>query len=204
MLRYVFIFIAWAAMSCGDASAENRIALVIGISEYESVPALANPINDSITIGAALEQVGFDVVRIENPDYSTLRRSLRRFREKAENADVSLIYFAGHGIEVDRQNYLLPKDARLEHVADIAFEAIPLTMVQQASEASKGLSIVVLDACRNNPFLAQMAGDTRSLRRGLSLVEPQGQNRIVAFAAKEGTVASDGKGSNSPYALALS
>jgi hypothetical protein len=190
------------AAPAGAATGE-RIALVIGNGGYRHVPPLVNPANDAADLGETLRRIGFEVTRIDDGDYEGLRRALHGFRNRAEGAEVALIYFAGHGIEIQRNNYLLPVDARLEKPGDVTFQAIPLAMLRQAAEPATTLSLVIVDACRNNPFLQRMQTATRSLSRGLGMVEPVGQNRLVAFAAKEGTVAADGDGRNSPYARAL-
>ena len=115
-----------------------------------------------------------------------------------------MVFYAGHGIEVDGRNFLVPVDARLASDQDVEFEAIPLELVSRAVSRASGLRLVVLDACRENPLAVSMqrAGATRSIGRGLARVEPSGET-LVAYAAKEGTVAADGEGRNSPYSAAL-
>ncbi|SHE77387.1 Uncharacterized protein, contains caspase domain [Litoreibacter ascidiaceicola] len=187
-----------------DGSAEKRIALIIGNAAYKNVAELKNPRNDSQDMAAALKQVGFEVLLHTDLTQGTMLDTLRGFRRRASEADVALIYFAGHGIEIDRVNYLLPVDAVLETDSDINFEAVKLeTMIFAASGADQ-LSMVIVDACRNNPFAASMKRNNpnRSIGRGLTAVEPS-KNTLVAYAAKEGTTAADGKGRNSPYADAL-
>ncbi len=186
----------------GLAAAE-RVALVIGNSGYANAPRLENPANDAEDIAAALETVGFAVERRSDLDYEDTRRALAAFTARAEKADVAVIYFAGHGIEIDRRNYLLPVDADLQKPVDVTFQALDLAMLRRAAEPARDLSLVIVDACRNNPFLDRMETGTRSISRGLGRVTPRGKNRIVAFAAKEGTIAEDGDGRNSPYAAAL-
>ena len=195
---------ALLVMSAGPVSASQRVALVIGNASYAHAPALANPLNDAADIGAALGRLGFSVTRIENAGQLELRRGLQEFALAASASEVAVVFYAGHGIEVDQRNFLVPVDARLASDQDVEFEAVPLDLVSRAVERASGLRLVILDACRENPFAVNMqrAGATRSIGRGLARVEPSGET-LVAYAAKEGTVASDGSGRNSPYSEAL-
>ena len=191
----VFSVPAWAA---------PRVALVIGNASYAHAPALANPLNDAADIGASLGRLGFSVTRLENAGYAALRRGLQEFTRTASGSEMAVVFYAGHGIEVDQRNYLVPVDARLASDHDVEFETVPLDLVVRAAERASGLRMVILDACRDNPFAASMrrAGTTRSIGRGLARVEPIGST-LVAYAAKGGTVAADGDGRNSPYTTAL-
>ena len=211
--RFVAVLLAGAAMmmlsvltmlSAPPAWAEQRVALVIGNGSYAHAPALANPLNDAADIGAALERLGFAVTRIENADRAELWDGLQKFSLAASASEVAVVFYAGHGIEVDRRNFLVPVDARLLSDRDVEFETVPLDLLSRAVEGARGLRLIVLDACRDNPFAAvmQRAGATRSIGRGLARVEPRGET-LVAYAAKEGTVAADGAGRNSPYTEAL-
>ena len=192
-----------AALSVPALSAP-RVALVIGNAAYAHAPPLANPLNDAADIGAALGRLGFDVTRVENAGYSGLRRALGQFSLAASGAEMAVVFYAGHGIEVGQRNYLVPVDAQLASDRLVEYEAMPLEQVQQAVQGATGLRLVILDACRENPFVAKMerAGATRSIGRGLARVEPSGET-LVAYAAKGGTVALDGTGRNSPYSNAL-
>ena len=194
--------LAWGGAS--PAFAAQRVALVIGNATYAHVPALANPLNDAKDVGAALDRLGFAVTRLENAGYAALRRGLLEFQRAASASEIAVVFYAGHGIEVDQRNFLVPVDARLASDQDVEFEAVPLELVSRAVERASGLRLVILDACRENPFAVQMqrAGATRSIGRGLARVEPSGET-LIAYAAKEGTVASDGAGRNSPYSEAL-
>ncbi|PTX55974.1 putative caspase-like protein [Litoreibacter ponti] len=193
-----------AAPVLAQQSSGGRVALVIGNAGYTNVPELKNPKNDSEDIADALRDVGFDVTLQTDLDQAAMLDTLRGFRRRAQKADVSLIYFAGHGIEIDRQNYLLPVDAVLETDSDINFEAVDLDTMIYAASGAEQLSMVIVDACRNNPFEASMkrTNASRAVGRGLIAVEPS-KNTLVAYAAKEGTTAADGAGRNSPYAAAL-
>ena len=193
-----------SSIDIAAAVAGQRVALVIGNASYAHAPALANPLNDASDIGAVLERLGFAVTRLENADQAALRRGLQAFALAASASEIAVVFYAGHGIEVDQRNYLVPVDARLASDQDVEFETVPLELVSRAVARASGLRLVILDACRENPFAASMqrAGATRSIGRGLARVEPSGET-LVAYAAKEGTVASDGDGRNSPYSAAL-
>ena len=192
------------SLSALPSMASERVALVIGNAVYAHAPRLANPLNDIADIGAALERLGFAVTRLENAGRSELWDGLQKFALAASASEVAVVFYAGHGIEVDQRNFLVPVDARLASDRDVEFETVPLELVSRAVERARGLRVVILDACRENPFAASMqrAGATRSIGRGLARVEPSGET-LVAYAAKEGTVASDGEGRNSPYSAAL-
>ena len=208
LLRNLVLLAAAAALGlqilATQAWAGQRVALVIGNASYAHAPSLANPLNDAADIGAALERLDFAVTRIENADQVELRRGLQRFSLAASASEMAVVFYAGHGIEVDKRNFLIPVDARLLSDADVEFEAVPMDLLSRAVERAKGLRLIILDACRDNPFAVAMqrAGATRSIGRGLASVELSGET-LVAYAAKEGTVAADGEGRNSPYTTAL-
>jgi uncharacterized caspase-like protein len=127
------------------------------------------------------------------------------FAAEADGADWALVYFAGHGIEIGGTNYLIPVDAKLATDRDTDFEAIPLNQLMSAISGARSLKVVILDACRNNPFLSTMrtaAGAIRAVSRGLARVEPA-QGTVIVYSARPGQVASDGQGDNSPFAIAL-
>ena len=186
------------------ATAGERVALVIGNAQYAHAPKLNNPLNDARDIGAAFDRMGFTVTRVENADRTAMWRSLREFSRAAAASDTAVVFYAGHGIEVDQRNFLVPVDARLASDWDVEREAVPLDLLMRAVESAKRLRVVILDACRDNPFSESMqrAGTTRSFGRGLAPVEPSG-GTLVAYAAKGGTPAADGEGLNSPYSAAL-
>ena len=185
----------------------RRVALVVGNSAYRNVSALPNPKSDAASIAAALRQTGFQsVTLLTDLDRDKLTNALQKFAEVAETADWSVVYFAGHGMEIGGVNYLIPIDAKLSSDRDIAFQAIPLEVVLNAAERAKKLRLVILDACRDNPFAAQMKRSmtvaTRSVTRGLAQVEPEAGTMVV-YSAKHGETALDGTGGNSPFATAL-
>ena len=186
--------------------AEKRIALVIGNSSYRSVPKLGNPTNDAAAVASMLKAAGFDLVDARsNLPVSEMRKALRDFGNRSRGADVAVVYYAGHGIELDGTNYLIPVDATLETDADVLDEALSLDRVLFAVEPAKQLRLVILDACRDNPFATTMKRTiaSRAVGRGLAKVEPTSPNTMIAFAAKAGSTASDGESKNSPFAAAL-
>ena len=188
------------------AFAEKRVALVMGNSAYQNVVRLANPANDSEAMSAVLKQAGFDVVELKRDlKVGEMRRALRDFSDTARDADIAIVYFAGHGIEIEGTNYLIPVDAVLERDIDAFDEAIPLDRVLTVIEPAKQLRLVILDACRDNPFNKTMKRTigARAIGRGLAKVEPGSPNTLIAFAAKAGSTASDGDGKNSPFTTAL-
>ena len=189
-----------------SAFADKRVALVIGNSAYQNVPRLANPANDSAAMSATLENAGFDVVQLKRDlKANEMRRALRDFAELARGADFAIIFFAGHGIEIDGTNYLLPTDAMLERDVDAADEAVPLDRLLSVVESARKLRLVILDACRDNPFTKDMRRTvaSRGVERGLARVDPAGINTLVAFAAKAGSTVADGDSANSPFTAAL-
>ena len=189
------------------AFAEKRVALVLGNSAYRNVAPLTNPVNDSTRIATTLKDAGFDVVdsRRDLPAAET-RRALRDFADKARDADIAVVYYAGHGIEVDGANYLIPVDARLERDTDIYDEGLSLDRILIAIEPAKKLRLVILDACRDNPFSRTMKRTvaSRAIGQGLAKVEPNSPNVLIAYSAKAGSTAADGDGQNSPFTSALS
>ena len=157
-------------------------------------------------IAATLKAAGFDVVnsRHDLPAAET-RRALRDFADRARDADIAVVYYAGHGMEVDGTNYLIPVDARLERDTDVYDEALSLDRVLVAIEPAKRLRLVILDACRDNPFSKNMKRTvaSRAIGQGLAKIEPTSPNMLIAYSAKAGSTAADGDGKNSPFTTAL-
>jgi hypothetical protein len=199
-----FVVAAVLALS-GHAHAQNRVALVVGNSAYAKVPSLPNPAHDAQDVSAALMRLGFTVTTATDADFDGMRRALLEFGRTARNADMAVFYFAGHGVEINGSNWLLPTDVELKSDVDASTEAIGLQAAMQAVATAKTLGLVILDACRNNPFQSVMrrSNAARSVQiLGLAPVEPA-DNVLVAYAARDGTVAADGAGRNSPYTAAL-
>lgn len=187
---------------------ETRVALVIGNGAYTSVPKLPNPNGDARAVAEALRAAGFKTVHLDSDlDAAAMRAALNAFSSEAAQADWALVYYAGHGIEVSGTNYLIPVDAKLKTDRAVQFEAVPLDSVLASVESARKLRLVILDACRDNPFLRDMAKTvaSRSVGRGLARVEPDTSATLVAYSAKAGQVASDGAAgqANSPFATAL-
>ena len=191
---------------CQPALAEKRVALVIGNSAYQRVPVLANPAKDSDDVAEMFRKAGLTVVTAKHDLGAVeMRRTLRDFADEVRDADVAIIYYAGHGMEIEGTNYLIPVDALLERDIDAFDEAIPLDRLMSVMEPAKKLRLVILDACRDNPFSKAMKHSvaTRAVERGLAKIEPNSPNTLVAFAAKAGSTAADGDDKNSPYTAAL-
>src|SRR6478736_4196764 len=206
LCRWALAAAAFVLVS-GPAFAEKRVALVLGNSAYRNVAPLANAVNDSTRIASTLKEAGFDVVdsRRDLPAAET-RRVLRDFADRARDADIAVVYYAGHGIEVDGGNYLIPVDAKLERDTDVYDEALSLDRVLIAIEPARKLRLVILDACRDNPFAKTMKRTvaSRAIGQGLAKIEPTSPNVLIAYSAKAGSTAADGDGKNSPFTIALS
>ncbi len=195
------------AFQAGVAEAAKRVALLIGNEKYEATSQLNNPANDVELMKQSFEDAGFDTVTtVHDVDRGSMVKALRDFEDTATGADVAIIYYSGHGMEMNGENFLLPVDVSLKTDKDVEDEAIPLDRVQRSLEGATRLKLVILDACRNNPFEQSMTRSisTRAVSRGLARVEPESADLLVAFASKAGTVAMDGEGKNSPFATALS
>ncbi|MGY3235075.1 hypothetical protein ACVWZ4_004453 [Bradyrhizobium sp. USDA 4472] len=204
LLIYVLCLII-SAMFADAAVAERRVALVVGISSYTNAPPLPNTGNDSKAIAALFKSIGFDVVIARNDlGVVDFKRTVREFLITAENADVAVVYYAGHGIEIGGVNYLIPMDAKLSHDYDVDDEAIALDRIIWALQPVRRLRLILLDACRDNPFAAKLRSASRSpTRGGLAKLDEISADTLVAFAAKAGSISYDGDGVNSPYATAL-
>jgi uncharacterized caspase-like protein len=204
--RSISLAMAILATTAVSAFAEKRVALVIGNSAYKNVAQLQNPANDAAVVAEMFKSAGFDTVESRlNLTVTELRKTLREFGNRSRDADVAVVYYAGHGIELDGNNYLIPVDATLETDADVLDETLPLDRVLFAVEPARQLRLVILDACRDNPFAKKMKRTiaARAVGRGLAKVEPSSPNTMIAFAAKAGSTASDGDSKNSPFATAL-
>ena len=187
--------------------ADGRVALVVGNSTYAHIGRLPNPDNDARDISTALRRLGFEVTTELDADRVELTEALRAFTRRSAGADVSLVFYAGHGIEMDGVNYLVPVDAQLERDVDVRFETVTVDDLL-VSTSGASLRLVILDACRNNPLARSMqrTAATRTVSGGsfADLNEDLlGDETLVAYAAAAGTTAADGRGRNSPYTAAL-
>ena len=189
--------------------ADGRVALVVGNSTYAHIGRLPSPDNDAADMSAALRRLGFEVTTELDADRVELTEALRAFTRRSAGADVSLVFYAGHGIEMDGVNYLVPVDARLERDVDVRFETVTVDdLLVSTSGTALRLRLVILDACRNNPLARSMqrTAATRTVSGGsfADLNEDlRGDETLVAYAAAAGTTAADGRGRNSPYTAAL-
>jgi hypothetical protein len=186
------------SIGVNEISTNKRVALVIGNSNYQVGP-LANPANDAKAMAQSLRDSGFEVMQYTNINKRDFEESLRAFGSRIPRGGVALFYFAGHGVQVKGVNFLLPIGARIEKEGDVEFEAVDAGRVMNELEsAGSRLNIVILDACRNNPFAQRV----RSLSRGLAVMSaPSGT--VVAYATGPGEVASDGDGANGLYTQEL-
>lgn len=200
MLRFVLMLCAVATMGWFSPAEARRSALIIGNSTYAHANFLPNPVKDADLIADAARKAGFDVTLVDNLAKADFDQALREFRTQADGAEVAMIYYAGHGIENGGKNWVIPTDASLAESRDLRFEAIELDGLLETLVGAQ-LRIVVLDACRENPFGSNWRSTVRSVPKGLAETEVEGA--LILFAAAGGQVATDGTGSNSPFARAL-
>jgi len=204
-MALITLFAANAANAAATAT-ERRVALVVGNSAYEHTTPLRNPKNDAEAMTARLEKLGFEVFGGTDLDRRKLVESLIRFGRAAEQADVALFFYAGHGLQVNGQNYLVPVDAMVEFEAEIDISLVSLSQIMQQLERGSRTNLVFLDACRDNPFAKEMARSMNraavSLSKGLGRIQ-SGSGTFIAFATQPDAVASDGTGANSPFTTAL-
>ncbi|WP_210208537.1 caspase family protein [Rhodoplanes roseus] len=189
-----------------EARAEKRVALIIGNSAYQNVVKLDNPFNDASAIAEMFRKSGFDSVELKlDLGVIEFKRALRDFYNTTRDADVAVVYYAGHGIEVGGVNYMVPTDAKLRSDYDAEDEAVALERIFRSIESTRRLRLVILDACRDNPFARTMQRQiaSRAVTQGLAKIEPMGTDTLVAYAAKAGSTAEDGAGRNSPFTQAL-
>jgi hypothetical protein len=206
MMLVAAMTFATAAKAAMTVTMDRRVALVIGNSAYRNATHLPNTINDANAVAALFRSVGFEVVN-SRTDLGVLefKRAVRDFLITAENADIAVVYYAGHGIEVNGTNYLIPADAKLARDYDVEDEAVALDRIIWALQSVKRLRLILLDACRDNPFVAKLRSVfTRAAPKGgLAKIEDVSPDTLVAYAAKAGAFSYDGNGSNSPFASAL-
>lgn len=188
------------------AAAQEKVALVVGNSAYQHIPSLKNPKNDAGDLTAKLEGLGFEVFGGTDLDRPALVQALIRFGRAAEKAEVALFFYAGHGLQVNGENYLVPVDAMVEFESEIDLSLVGLSGVMRQLERGSRTNIVLLDACRDNPFEKQLARSTTrsamSLSKGLGRIQ-SGTGTFIAFATQPDAVAADGTGRNSPFTTAL-
>ncbi|MEH6700846.1 caspase family protein [Parasphingorhabdus sp.] len=200
MIRVLF-FLAAALSFAGSSVEAKKVALIIGNAEYQNTSPLENAGNDANLVAEAAKKAGFDEVIVAlDQSVDDFRQTLRRFREQADGADVAMVYYAGHGLEGQGENWLVPTDAELNSSFDLPFETINLNRLMETVSGAQ-VRVVVLDACRNNPFSNSWRAGSRAVGRGLAGIDVD--DVLVIYAAAPGQTASDGDGVNSPFAISL-
>lgn len=207
----VVLVILFVCVLAGNAFAERRVALVLGFDSYENIRPLDNAVNDALAIREVLETLNFDVFVETNRDLKRMRRALDDFVEDAAGAEVALVFFAGHSVEIAGENRLLPTDANAASLEALKSSSLPLEELRQTIANAAKISLIVLDACRNDPFAALSDPEGRGatalmlpkiIKPGLGRVG-RAENTLFAFSAAPGETASDGDGDNSPFTTAL-
>lgn len=189
-----------------DAQPEKRVALVIGNGTYAEAGTLTNPVNDALDIAGKLRSIGFEVIEGNDLGKRELERKIGEFSDALEGAGAGLFYYAGHGLQVEGRNYIVPVDARLDMPVKLQLEAVPIDEVLDIMEQQTKVSLVFLDACRNNPFARSLSrtATTRSATALAGLAQfDSTRGSFIAFSTAPGAVAMDGTGRNSPFAAAL-
>ena len=195
---------ALMAFAAAPAGAGTRLALVIGNGKYANAPKLENPANDSADIAAALRNVGFEVIEQQDASRESMTKAVREFSSRLRGTEVALFFYAGHGMQMSGENYLLPVDADIQTPADVRFNTVNLTDIQQEMEGSGRANIIILDACRNNPFADKLAQSGRAApSRGLGRIDAAGEGSLIVYSTQPNNVALDGAGRNSPFTAAL-
>lgn len=200
--------LVWLVLGADQsAAAAGRVALVIGNAAYQNTEPLANPVNDAEAVAAALRRLDFAVIEATNEDKAGMQARMREFADALQDAKVSLFFYAGHGLQVQGRNYLVPVDATLQSEVDLSFEAVAVDVVLDLMEQVTPQRLVFLDACRDNPLaqrLARSAGQSRSLGVGRGLARMNsGVGTLIAFATEPGKIALDGEDGHSPFTRAL-
>jgi uncharacterized caspase-like protein len=189
-----------------DAQTQRRVALVIGNGTYDQAGTLANPVNDALDIADKLRAIGFDVIEGNDLGKRELERKIGEFSDALDGAGVGLFYYAGHGLQVEGRNFIVPVDAKLDVPVKLQLEAVPIDEVLDIMEQQTKVSLVFLDACRNNPFARNLSRNatTRSATALAGLAQfDSTRGSFIAFSTAPGAVAMDGTGRNSPFAAAL-
>src|SRR5262245_24293769 len=204
IIGLVAIFVSFTLTE--SVLADKRVALVIGNEAYEHASKLATATSDANAIAEMFRKAGFEIVITHNNVGNLeFKRALRNFLLAAQGSDIAVLFYSGHGIQIGEQNYMVPVDAKLAREYDAKDEAISLERIVEALEPAKRLRLVILDACRENPFLVNMKQRvlTRGITRGLAPMGPTSVDTLIAYAAKAGSTARDGTDGHSPYTKAL-
>ena len=205
---FVWLFLAATLLSPAVASAQDRVALVVGVCAYKNVGALTNPPNDARLIAEALKKLSFDTQVVVDPTYDDMKHALRDFGLRLAPAKVALFFYAGHGLQVAGRNYLLPVNATLTREQDLRYEAFDMQAVLEEMEGPGRVNLIFLDACRNDPQLARslpmhMGSRAPLVGRGLAGIDTNRASTLIAFATAPGETAADGSGADSPFTTAL-
>jgi uncharacterized caspase-like protein len=202
----IALLCAFAALAAeqSEAVAGVHLALVMGNGKYQAAPELGNPSNDAADLAKALRGIGFEVIEERDATRDGMARAVRDFSSRLSSADVALFFYAGHGMQMNGENYLLPVDAKIETPADVRFNTINLTDIQQEMEGTGRANIIILDACRNNPFIEKLShGGRAAPNRGLGRIEAMAQGSLIVYSTQPNNIALDGAGRNSPFTAAL-
>ncbi|MBP7341892.1 MAG: caspase domain-containing protein [Smithellaceae bacterium] len=199
MLILAALAVAALIVSLPAGAATQRLALVIGNSAYETGP-LANPVNDAADMAASLTRMGFTVILKKNANLEAMEEAIENFGGRLKRGGVGLFYYAGHGIQAGGTNYLIPVGAKIKKESDLRYRAVDAgRILDEMQNAENGMNIVILDACRDNPFNRSF----RSATRGLSIISAAPKGTFLTYSTSPGNVAADGRGRNSPYTEAL-
>ncbi|WP_052378751.1 caspase family protein [Polycyclovorans algicola] len=200
--RFRVLSVLVMAFATLGAQASQRVALVIGNGAYQHTQRLTNPVNDASDISAALRKLGFEVHSGNNLDANSMRSRLQSFAGAANGAELALVFYAGHGIQAEGTNYLIPVDAKLDTPLSLRFQGIAMSDVMAATSGAR-TKVLLVDACRDNPLANQWASEGRNVSRGLGRIDSTDGGTLIAFATRPGAIAADGAGRNSPFTSAL-
>jgi hypothetical protein len=204
MARFVILLgltVAWLTNAC--TAAERRVALVVGAAHYAHAPALAHTLDDARDVAAALKRLGFEVDLVTDPNRGDLENAVRRLGERSRGADVSLFYYSGHALQSQGVNWVLPVSANIENDRVLRFEALDLDAVREQIEGLARVSLIILDACRDDPFKQRFGAARGSASNGLADANTSVAGSYVVFATAPGKVAADGNGPHSPFTGSL-
>lgn len=202
---YFFIMISFANF----AMAESKVALIIGNGKYQHTSQLDNSVNDAVAITKKLRRLGWDVLLHTNVTKRQIDQAVYTFSKKISRSNVAMFYYAGHAIQVNGVNYLIPTDAKLKSEFDIDFQVVDINLIIRQLERRRGTNLVFLDACRSNPFKENLmismksSGRSMNLGRGLKIIKSGGVGTLIAYAAQPDAEAEDGVGNHSPFTGAL-
>ncbi len=188
-----------------QASAGTRLALVIGNAKYQGAPELGNPANDAADVAKALHSIGFEVIEKEDATRDEMATAIRDFSAQLSNADIALFFYAGHALQINGENYLLPVNANANSPADVRFSTINMSDIQEEINSNGNrANIIILDACRNDPFLEKLAQHSRAVpTRGIGRIDAASEGSLIVYSTQPNNVALDGTGRNSPFTAAL-